>query len=110
MKIKCDPTDEGAFGNKLQASVSVDEELAAYAKALGHPARVKILRILTREAECICGDMVAELPLAQSTVSEHLKILKRAGLIQGEIDGPRIRYCIARGALRRMKALVNDLL
>ncbi len=86
-----------------------DEELAAFAKALGHPVRVRILRILARQDQCVCGEMVALLPLAQSTVSQHLKVLKGAGLVQGEVDGPRVRYCIARGALRRLKALVERL-
>lgn len=89
-------------------SPAADEELASYAKALGHPVRVQILRILSRQKECICGEMVALLPLAQSTVSQHLKVLKGAGLVQGEIDGPRVRYCLSRAALRRLKALVRQ--
>src|SRR5512147_1839880 len=71
-----------------------DEELATLAKALGHPARVQIVRLLVRREACICGDIVDELPLAQSTVSQHLKVLKEAGLIRGEIDGPRVCYCV----------------
>jgi ArsR family transcriptional regulator len=86
-----------------------DEELALLAKALGHPARVQILRLLVRRESCICGDIVDELPLAQSTVSQHLKVLKQAGLIRGEIDGPRVCYCIEPRALRRFKALVGSL-
>ncbi len=86
-----------------------DEELAALAKAIAHPARVQILRILVRKTSCICGDIVDELPLAQSTVSQHLKILKEAGLIRGEVDGPRVCYCIEPAALRRLKALVGGL-
>ncbi len=86
-----------------------DEELATLSKALGHPARVKILRILVRRDTCICGDIVCELPLAQSTVSQHLKVLKDAGLIRGEVDGPRVCYCIEPRALRRLKALVGGL-
>jgi ArsR family transcriptional regulator len=83
-----------------------DEELAALAKAVGHPARVQILRLLVRKTACVCGDIVDELPLAQSTVSQHLKVLKDAGLIRGEVDGPRICYCIEPRALRRLKVLV----
>ena len=109
MKSECVPHDDGALRRKPRTGGHVDDELAAYAKALGHPARVKILRILARQTDCICGDVAAELPLAQSTVSQHLKILKLAGLIQGEIDAPRIRYCIAPWALQRFKALVQDL-
>ena len=86
-----------------------DEELALYCKAVGHPARVQILRLLVRREACICGDIVDELPLAQSTVSQHLKVLKDAGLIRGEIDGPRVCYCVEPHALRRLKALVGSL-
>jgi ArsR family transcriptional regulator len=83
-----------------------DEELAALAKALGHPARVQILRILARRTACVCGDIVDELPLAQSTVSQHLKVLKEAGLIRGDVDGPRVCYCIEPRTLRRLKVLM----
>lgn len=86
-----------------------DEELAVLAKAVGHPARVQILRLLSRRVTCVCGDIVNELPLAQSTVSQHLKVLKDAGLVHGEIDGPRVCYCLAPRALRRLKALVAGL-
>ncbi len=88
---------------------AADEELAVLAKAVGHPARVQILRLLVRREACICGDIVDELPLAQSTVSQHLKVLKDAGLIRGEIDGPRVCYCVEPRALRRLKALVGSL-
>ncbi len=86
-----------------------DQELALLAKAVGHSARVQILRLLARTETCICGDIVDELPLAQSTVSQHLKVLKEAGLIRGEIDGPRVGYCIEPRTLRRLKALVGSL-
>jgi ArsR family transcriptional regulator len=86
-----------------------DEELAALAKAIGHPARVQILRILVHRTTCMCGDIVDELPLAQSTVSQHLKVLKEAGLIRGEVDGPRVCYCIEPRALRRLKVLTAAL-
>ncbi len=88
---------------------AADEELAALAKALGHPARVQIMRLLARRNACICGDIVDELPLAQSTVSQHLKVLKEAGLVKGEIDGPRVCYCIEPRALRRLRSLVGSL-
>lgn len=68
--------------------------LSEWCKALAHPARIAILRTLAKRKECICGDLVLDLPLAQSTVSQHLKALKEAGLVQGQIDGPRSRYCI----------------
>lgn len=71
-----------------------DNRIAIYAKALAHPARVAILRLLLKKQVCICGDIVDELPLSQSTVSQHLKELKSAGLIKGEIEGARVCYCI----------------
>ncbi len=86
-----------------------DEELAILSKALGHPARVQIMRLLVRRNACICGDIVDELPLAQSTVSQHLKVLKEAGLIRGDIDGPRVNDCVEPRVLRRFKALVGSL-
>ncbi|MCS7075015.1 MAG: metalloregulator ArsR/SmtB family transcription factor [Bacteroidia bacterium] len=67
---------------------------AKYAKALAHPARIAILSLLLKKQNCICGDIVDELPLSQSTVSQHLKELKEAGLIQGEIEGVKVCYCI----------------
>lgn len=71
-----------------------DNKIAGYAKALAHPARVAILRFLLSKQSCICGDIVDELPLSQSTVSQHLKELKEAGLIKGEIEGRNVCYCI----------------
>src|ERR1039458_2962416 len=82
-----------------------DEELARLAKALGHPARVRILRMLSRREARVCSQIIGELPLAQSTVSEHLRILKDAGLIRGNQDGTRVGYCIDNNALRRLRAL-----
>jgi ArsR family transcriptional regulator len=104
----CPPADEAVDLRPIEGD-EADEDLAALAKALGHPARVKILRILIRKNACICGDIVDELPLAQSTVSQHLKVLKDAGLIRGDIDGPRVCYCIEPRMLRRLKALVGGL-
>ena len=86
-----------------------DAELAALAKALGHPVRVQILRILLSRTTSVCGEIVDELPLAQSTVSQHLKVLKEAGLIRGEIAGPRVCYCIEPDALRRLAELTAAL-
>ena len=88
---------------------AADEELAALSKALGHPVRVQIVRLLTLRESCVCGDIVKELPLAQSTVSQHLKVLKDVGLIRGEIDGPRTCYCLEPRTLRRLKALIGGL-
>jgi len=86
-----------------------DEALASLAKALAHPIRVQIVRILARTDGCVCGDLVNQLPVAQSTVSQHLKVLKDAGLIQGTIDGPRVCYCIDPEGLRRLRVLVSGL-
>lgn len=84
--------------------------LARMCKALAHPARVQIVRYLkSRRGECTCGDIVDQLPLAQSTVSQHLKVLKSAGLIQGEVDRPRICYCLNEQALEDFKRAVAAL-
>lgn len=83
--------------------------LAALCKALAHPARVQILRLLVKRDACVCGDIVDALPLAQSTVSEHLRVLKEAGLVVGEIEGPRVCYCINRAALDELERLVGKL-
>lgn len=88
---------------------AANERLAALAKALGHPARVAILRLLMRTEGCIVGTIVDQLPLAQSTVSQHLKQLKSAGLIRGDVDGPRICYCVEPAGVAALKALVNGL-
>jgi DNA-binding transcriptional ArsR family regulator len=69
-------------------------KISKYAKALAHPARIAILELLIKKQACICGDIVDELPLSQSTVSQHLKELKEAGLIKGDIDGVKVCYCI----------------
>ena len=84
--------------------------LAALCKALGNPVRLAIMRFLmAQQGGSTCGEIVRQLPLAQSTVSQHLKVLKEAGLIRGDIDGPRVCYCVEPRALRRLKALVGSL-
>jgi ArsR family transcriptional regulator len=95
-------------------SVPVDEleanaKLAELSKALAHPARVAILRLLVRREGCIVGDIVDEIPLAQSTISQHLKQMKQAGLIRGDVDGPRVCYCVEPGVVALFKALVEQL-
>lgn len=100
----CDPTP-----GQL-APCADDETLARLAQALGHPARVAILRLLLARTTCVCGEIVEQLPLAQSTVSQHLKSLKNAGWIQGEVDGPRVCYCLAPGAAHTFKQLIETLL
>ena len=86
-----------------------DETLATLAKAIAHPTRLAILRLLGDRHTCATGDLVAELPLAQSTVSEHLRILRQAGLIQGEIDGPRTHYCVNATGLAVLRAGIDAL-
>jgi DNA-binding transcriptional ArsR family regulator len=88
---------------------AANELLASYAKAMGHPARVAIMRLLLRREACVCGEIVDVLPLAQSTVSQHLKQLKDAGLIRGEIDGPRVCYCVEPAAIAQLRALLAAL-
>jgi len=88
---------------------ATDEALAQLAWAVAHPARVQIVRLLIRRKSCVCGEIVDQLPLAQSTVSQHLKILKESGLIQGEVDGPKVCYCINRQRLKELKSLVARL-
>ncbi len=83
-----------------------DDQLAKLAKAIGHPARVRIIRMLSRKEAKVCSQIVDELPLAQSTVSEHLRILKEAGLVRSSQDGPRVGYCINFDTLRKLKALI----
>nr|WP_245595922.1 metalloregulator ArsR/SmtB family transcription factor [Gloeobacter kilaueensis] len=93
----------------IPADERAEQDLATLCKALGHPIRVRILKILAARRSCVCGDLVEMLPIAQSTVSEHLRILKQAGLIQGEVDGPRVCYCIQPASLDRLKQLVTAL-
>jgi ArsR family transcriptional regulator len=89
---------------------SHDTELfAAMCKALGHPARVMIINYLKKIDRCLCGDIVELLPLAQSTVSQHLKCLKDAGLIKGEVEGPKTCYCLDKTMLEKFTLMVDAL-
>ena len=106
------PAEDSQAVAQLTAPVegsAADDELAVFAKAIAHPVRVRILRMLAKKEARMCSHIVDELPLAQSTVSEHLRILKSAGLVRGDIDGPRVCYCIEPNAMRRLKALVGGL-
>lgn len=84
------------------------EQLARYAKALGHPARVAILHFLAQQETCYFGDIHEELPIAKATVSQHLKELKEAGLIQGEVETPKVRYCINRQNWEKARRLFGE--
>ena len=103
--------DDLTFSVPGEGEESDSENLASICKALGHPARIRILRHLLQVDRCICGGIVKVLPLAQSTVSQHLKVLKEAGLVQGEVEGPAICYCVDRQRLafagEAMAALFN---
>lgn len=109
MRNTCLPPTEPAISPLIVGSAEADRELAKLAKALAHPIRIQIVRILARRTSCVCGELVDELPLAQSTVSQHLKVLKEAGLIRGSIDGPRVCYCLSPPMLERLKLLVSAL-
>ncbi len=85
------------------------EKFSKLCKALGHPARVQIVEHLNEIEQCICGDIVGLLPLAQSTVSQHLKILKDSGLVKGEVEGPCTCYCLDRTILAQFKQQANNL-
>src|SRR5438067_5227651 len=95
--------------HKKEAFSRREQELSDFAKALSHPARIAILKVLAKQTECICGEIVDVLPLAQSTVSQHLKELKNAGLIEGTVDGPRSCYCINWKAFEKFNADMNGL-
>jgi ArsR family transcriptional regulator, arsenate/arsenite/antimonite-responsive transcriptional repressor len=86
-----------------------DAALAELAWAIAHPIRARILHLLIEKDICVCGELVELLPVAQSTVSQHLKIMKQAGLIQGEVDGPKVCYCVNPAGLARLKDLVRRL-
>lgn len=104
----CPP--EGQAVDLLAAPIegpAADDELAAFARAIGHPTRVRILRMLGKKEARMCSHIVDELPLAQSTVSEHLRILRGVGLVQANENGPRVSYCIVPSAFKRLKVLLE---
>jgi DNA-binding transcriptional ArsR family regulator len=85
-----------------------DIRIASIFKALSHPGRVAILRVLAEKQSCICGELVSQLPMAHSTVSQHLKVLKQAGFVKGEIDGPRSCYCLDYNTIKEVEKLWSD--
>ena len=99
-KTRCCSPSESAHGRPDA------EALASLAWAIAHPIRVQILELLLERESCVCGELVELLPVAQSTVSQHLKIMKEAGLIQGEVDGPKVCYCVSATGLAKLKNLV----
>ena len=94
---------------KTEGFTKTQLSVAAFAKALGHPARIAILQFLATQKGCICGDIVNELPLSQSTVSQHLKELKNIGLIKGDVEGPSVCYCIDEKNWLKVKNTLTDL-
>jgi DNA-binding transcriptional ArsR family regulator len=95
--------------SKTEEFTKSQNDIAALAKALGHPARIAILQFLAEQKSCVCGDIVNELPLSQSTVSQHLKELKKVGLVKGDIEGPSVCYCLDAKALAKAKKMVDEL-
>jgi ArsR family transcriptional regulator, arsenate/arsenite/antimonite-responsive transcriptional repressor len=95
---------------KTEEFTKKEADIADYAKALSHPARIRILKILSELNICMCGEIVELLPLSQATVSQHLKELKRVGLIEGEIEGPKVCYCINSKKLNEMTNLFETFL
>ncbi len=93
---------------KEERYTSEQKEVAAYAKALSHPARVAVMEFLARQRDCYFGEIYTELPIAKATVSQHLRILKEAGLIQGTIEGPKVKYCINRPNWLRAQNMLQD--
>ncbi len=94
---------------KTENFTTTQNELAAIAKALGHPARIAIIQHLLKVNSCICGDIVDEIPLAQPTISRHLKELKAVGIIKGTIEGTSINYCIDSAKWRAIQSMLNGL-
>ena len=96
--------------NRAKTDLPLDNDaFAQICKALAHPARIKIVRFLKSENRCICGDIVDMLPLAQSTVSQHLKCLKASGLVKGEVEGPRTCYCLDFDVFEKFKQAMKEL-
>ena len=95
---------------KTEEFTAEQNDLAMLGKALGHPARIAILQFLIQQKACVCGAIVDELPLSQSTVSQHLRELKKVGLIKGDIEGPSVCYCINPKAWARLKSSMHELL
>jgi ArsR family transcriptional regulator, arsenate/arsenite/antimonite-responsive transcriptional repressor len=106
---ECCPPDATLAPSLRAGDPEADARLAAFAKALGHPTRVRIVRLLASRDSQTCCHLVDELPLAQSTVSEHLRILRAAGLVRTSGAGPRGGYCLVPSALRQLKQLLKDL-
>ena len=98
-----------AFSRSKATSFRQEEQdLAHFAKALSHPARIRILLTLAKRKSCVCGDLVLDSPLAQATISQHLRELRNAGLVQGDISGPRVCYCLNPDSIKQLKKLFTE--
>ena len=95
--------------SKTEEFTAIDNKIAKYAKAFAHPARVAILKLLAKRNACVCGDIVDQLPLSQSTVSQHLKELKEIGLVQGDVEGAKVCYCIDPKEWATAKKMLNGI-
>lgn len=105
----CAPDEPDTASGPTPGTPDADAELALFAKALAHPTRIRILRLLARKEARMCSHIVDELPLAQSTVSGHLSVLREAGLVRANESGPRVGYCIVPARLTRLKHLLASL-
>ena len=108
-QVTCCPKEPVEIDLRPVEGPEADNELANLTKALGNPIRIQIIRLLSRENSCVCGKIVDQLPIAQSTVSQHLKVLKEDGLIRGDIEGASTCYCVHSKGLKRLKVLISGL-
>ncbi|NBC83686.1 MAG: metalloregulator ArsR/SmtB family transcription factor [Bacteroidetes bacterium] len=95
--------------SEVQIITEEQKKAARYAKAMGHPIRIYVLNLLSKQSCCYSGDLTDELPVAKSTLSQHLKELKEAGLIQGEIEAPKIKYCLNKDNWEEAKKLLSNM-
>ena len=101
----CEP--DQPLSSRVPTDEEADEQLSRLARGLSHPTRVRILRVLADKERCYCGEIVGLVGFAQSTVSQHLKILKESGLVRGEVEGPATCYCLSRSGLELVERLVS---
>ena len=108
VRIFANNKEEWRIGMKNKRYTTDQEQIARFAKAMGHPTRMAILAFLAKQDSCFFGDIHEELPIAKATVSQHLKELKEAGLIQGEVEAPKVKYCINKDNWQAAKKMFAD--
>ena len=108
VRIFANNKEEWRIGMKNKRYTTDQEQIARFAKAMGHPTRMAILAFLAKQDSCFFGDIHEELPIAKATVSQHLKELKEAGLIQGEVEAPKVKYCINKDNWQAAKKIFAD--